>query len=74
MVDEIVRKVEFDNGRIVTFKTDAIRPFWRIHFENGPLPDKLSGMYQHFEDAKYAVELYMSQLRSDRRAAPKRKS
>lgn len=55
----ITRELELENGSKVYFKTGPIHPYWTINFESGSVPDHLSGMYQNFDDAVYAVKLYV---------------
>lgn len=56
---ELVREMALENGSKVYFKSGPVYPFWRINFESGSVPPKLSGLYQHFEDAVEAVKNYV---------------
>lgn len=59
MSKEITRELTLENGTKVYFKAGPVYPYWRINFESGAVPQKLSGMYQHFEDAVAAVKAYV---------------
>lgn len=54
---EIIRRtIELENGNKVNFTAGPRYPFWTISFEKGGVPKELSGMYQYYEDAVYAVK------------------
>lgn len=59
MALELVREMELENGGKVYFKTHPVHPFWKINFDSGAVPPKLSGWYQHYDDAVRAVQHYV---------------
>lgn len=59
---QVIEKViEMENGNKVKFTAGPRYPFWRISFERGGIPAKLSGQYQYLGDAVYAVEQYLKE-------------
>lgn len=53
------RVIETESGTKVKFTAGPRYPYWRISFEHGGVPAELSGMYQYYDDAVYAVDAYL---------------
>lgn len=49
------RTLVLDNGNEVNVKKEPVYGFWTIHMKHGQVPDKLTGHYTSFEDAKRAL-------------------
>jgi len=54
-MDVVQRTIELENGNKVNFTAGPRYPYWKISFERGPVPAELSGSYQYYDDAVYAV-------------------
>lgn len=67
----IEKVVEMENGNKVKFTAGPRYPFWRISFERGGVPAKLSGQYQYFDDAYNAVKRYLEERPSRNRTTLK---
>ena len=67
----IEKVVEMENGNKVRFTAGPRYPFWRISFDKGGVPEKLSGQYQYFDDAYRAVDRYLKERPARNRTALK---
>lgn len=55
------RETTLKNNTLVVQKDPLYHGLWRIHFNKGQVPAKLSGAYTSFKLAQEAAEHYLSQ-------------
>lgn len=56
---ETVVEIELESGNKAIIKQSQPDGFWRIHYERGELPEKLSGGYTTAEYAARAVKTHI---------------
>ncbi len=65
-MDIVQKSLELENGLIVTFTAGPRYPFWKISYSKGAVPASLSGVYQSYDEAVYAVKTHVEVTRSSR--------
>jgi hypothetical protein len=55
----LVRQFSLPGKQKLTFKRDPQFSLWRVSFDKGGIPDKLSGTYTTFEYAYTAAQNYL---------------
>lgn len=58
------RKFVLDKNVLHVRRTDPYG-FWHCSYERGPVPEDLRGSYTSFDEAKRAVESYLSKTRKE---------
>lgn len=56
---EDVRYIQVDDNQKIWFKREGPFSFWKVNFNKGRIPKKLSGMFTDFDKAYNAVSNYL---------------
>ena len=59
------RVVSLDNGNKIHIRRHNPYGLWRISYERGPVPQKLTGEYTEFRLALRDVEMYLEQIKRE---------
>lgn len=54
-------KIELNGGNSIIIYKDEIFPFWKIKYEKGLTPNKLSGSFTSLTLAQRAVDQYLAE-------------
>lgn len=66
------RSVTLENGnKLIIERTDPYG-FWKVHYEKGQIPDKLSGLYTSYDRAMVDVNSYIATLKPTEESVDKK--